>query len=650
MSQLGFMMAVFGLGHAASRRSPGAWCCSPTGSTRRRRSWWSASSTTSTAHATRACIPRAEPGWRVDGRRHGGRRGVDGRRPAACSGSSPRKRSSQALIDETGHRVGARRRGRRRSGRSSPSPTACGSRAARWATSRDAGSALAADVSYGPPSVWFVAPACVLSALTVLAGVVPSVLDNFVDRRGARPRRRGRRRPPRRVARHQRRHCPVGRRRSSAGGVVHGAAFGRSRAAAASTRPRVVERRLPRDAARPQRLRQPGRWRRPVRFAADVSRRHPADRGGRARRAAARPGDWWQGCPTSSTRRLHVPIAAVILGAAFAAAAVRRRFTAALFLGVVGYSMAGLFVIEGAPDLALTQVAIESLTTVLFVLVLRRLPDRFESRRAAVAALDPVRDRRGRRPHGVRAWRWRPARSDPPTPASDAMIERSRTRRRRQERRQRDPRRLPRLRHARRDHRAGRRRDRHGGVGPGRATPGRPTTASGSAEPAVPPPVPVAGWCTLEVSMRLLFTVVMVGSLYLLFVGHNQPGGGFVGRHRRGRRDRVALHQRRHRRGAHVCRGASRGSSLGGGLLIAVVTATRAVAVRRSRCWRAPTWSLASAAARHGQDLVGAGLRRRRLSRRRRAGDDDVRVVRRRPAAARATSGGVPSRCRGRSS
>ena len=29
--------------------------------------------------------------------------------------------------------------------------------------------------------------------------------------------------------------------------------------------------------------------------------------------------------------------------------------------------------------------------------------------------------------------------------------------------------------------------------------------------------------------MRLLFTVVMVGSLYLLFVGHNQPGGGFVG-------------------------------------------------------------------------------------------------------------------------
>ena len=39
--------------------------------------------------------------------------------------------------------------------------------------------------------------------------------------------------------------------------------------------------------------------------------------------------------------------------------------------------MAGLFVVQGAPDLALTQAAIETLSTVLFVLVLRRLPDRF---------------------------------------------------------------------------------------------------------------------------------------------------------------------------------------------------------------------------------------------------------------------------------
>ena len=34
---------------------------------------------------------------------------------------------------------------------------------------------------------------------------------------------------------------------------------------------------------------------------------------------------------------------------------------------------------------------------------------------------------------------------------------------------------------------------------------------------------------TVEVSVRIVFAAVMVGSLWLLFAGHNQPGGGFVG-------------------------------------------------------------------------------------------------------------------------
>ena len=81
---------------------------------------------------------------------------------------------------------------------------------------------------------------------------------------------------------------------------------------------------------------------------------------------------------------------------ALAAAAVHRRFSAALLLGATGYAMAGLFVVQGGADLALTQVAIETLTTVLFVLVLRRLPDRFESRRGragpcGAAGRGPVR-------------------------------------------------------------------------------------------------------------------------------------------------------------------------------------------------------------------------------------------------------------------
>jgi multicomponent Na+:H+ antiporter subunit A len=86
----------------------------------------------------------------------------------------------------------------------------------------------------------------------------------------------------------------------------------------------------------------------------------------------ARPGDLelWA-TPT------QVPAVGIVLGGALAAATIRRRFSAVLFLGVAGYGMAALFVVQGAPDLALTQVVVETLSTVLFVLVLRRLPDRF---------------------------------------------------------------------------------------------------------------------------------------------------------------------------------------------------------------------------------------------------------------------------------
>src|SRR5690606_31913480 len=76
----------------------------------------------------------------------------------------------------------------------------------------------------------------------------------------------------------------------------------------------------------------------------------------------------------------HVAVGVALLAFALAAGAVHRRFSAALLLGATGYAMAGLFVVRGGSDLALTQVAIETVTTVVFVLVLRRLPDRFESR------------------------------------------------------------------------------------------------------------------------------------------------------------------------------------------------------------------------------------------------------------------------------
>jgi multicomponent Na+:H+ antiporter subunit A len=85
----------------------------------------------------------------------------------------------------------------------------------------------------------------------------------------------------------------------------------------------------------------------------------------------------WPGMPDLAANAGQVVVLAAVVSAALAAAITRRRFSAALFLGTAGYSMAALFVVQGAPDLALTQAAIETLSTVLFVLVLRRLPDRF---------------------------------------------------------------------------------------------------------------------------------------------------------------------------------------------------------------------------------------------------------------------------------
>ena len=52
----------------------------------------------------------------------------------------------------------------------------------------------------------------------------------------------------------------------------------------------------------------------------------------------------------------------------------RSLLVAVAALGVVGYGIALVFLLFGGPDLALTQFAIETLSVLLFVLVLRRLP------------------------------------------------------------------------------------------------------------------------------------------------------------------------------------------------------------------------------------------------------------------------------------
>ena len=236
--------------------------------------------------------------------------------------------------------------------------------------------------------------------------------------------------------------------------------------------------------------------------------------------ALAREWDW-PGWPNFGSLR-EAPIATLLVVAALGAAIVRRRFAAAVFLGVTGYAMAGLFVLSGAPDLALTQAAVETLSTVVFVLVLRRLPERFErqstSRRrvvrvviaASVAATVFVFALLAA---GVRLG----------PPVSDEMVARA----------------VP---------------DGHGrnvvnvilvdfrgfdtlgeitvlavaSIGAvalarvgRRAAEGVGVTQLGAPD--------VRRLAFVDVSVRVVFHAVVMMSLWLLFAGHNQPGGGFVG-------------------------------------------------------------------------------------------------------------------------
>jgi multicomponent Na+:H+ antiporter subunit A len=78
---------------------------------------------------------------------------------------------------------------------------------------------------------------------------------------------------------------------------------------------------------------------------------------------------------------VQVPLALAAVVGALALTRVRRRFTAVLLVGVIGYAVGGLFVVDGAPDLALAQFLVETLSLVAFVFVLRRLPAHFTERR-----------------------------------------------------------------------------------------------------------------------------------------------------------------------------------------------------------------------------------------------------------------------------
>ncbi|HWJ98184.1 MAG TPA: hydrogen gas-evolving membrane-bound hydrogenase subunit E, partial [Acidimicrobiales bacterium] len=281
--------------------------------------------------------------------------------------------------------------------------------------------------------------------------------------------------------------------------------------------------------------------------------------------AAALLSDWyWPGWPAFGAGR-EAPIVGVLLIAATGAALARQRFSAALFLGVAGYAMAGLFIFSGAPDLALTQVTVETLSTVVFVLVLRRLPERFErqsspGRRAVRLAIA------GAVALTVFGFSLITAGVRITPPVSEQMVERA----------------LP---------------DGHGhnvvnvilvdfrgfdtlgeitvlavaslGAVALARVGRRAGSERGEVQPAAigPRRLPF-----VDVSVRIVFPAVVLMSLWLLFAGHNRPGGGFVG----GLLAGSAITLRYIAGGISEVRGRSRfrpWTVLGAGLLLAVGTA-----------------------------------------------------------------------------
>lgn len=238
--------------------------------------------------------------------------------------------------------------------------------------------------------------------------------------------------------------------------------------------------------------------------------------------------------------QLAVVVAVVVAG--IFAANTRGRLKTFMLLSVVGYGVALLFLLQGAPDLALTQVLAETVLLVLLVLVLRRQPKYFTNRplrsarwlRAALAVgvgtvasliavaasgarIDvPISDRFYERAYDfgygsnivnvtlvdIRAW-------DTlgeiavllvaATGVASLIFIRTRSA---------DPR------------------------GTLRGDRGRPETGTArtsaflrggrAIDEADAAPV-------LEMMTRLMFPVMIVVSLYLLLVGHNLPGGGFAG-------------------------------------------------------------------------------------------------------------------------
>jgi multicomponent Na+:H+ antiporter subunit A len=257
----------------------------------------------------------------------------------------------------------------------------------------------------------------------------------------------------------------------------------------------------------------------------------------------------WPAPPMLADTVGQVLVALVMVIAAVLAATSRGRLKAVVLVGVTGYGTALLFVLHGAPDLALTQVLVETVTLVVFVLVLRKLPKYFTNRplqvtrwwRMVVAVLvgftvsgivllasgsriaEPVSKAYYEAAYefgygknivnvtlvDIRAWDTMGEISVLVVAATGVASLIFIRRRYVGER----PMRVDRVR------REGRSEVRHPHSLSSRSTWLRGTEALS----------PLRRSVVFEVITRLLFPVMIMCSLYFLYVGHNAPGGGFAG-------------------------------------------------------------------------------------------------------------------------
>ncbi len=76
----------------------------------------------------------------------------------------------------------------------------------------------------------------------------------------------------------------------------------------------------------------------------------------------------------SDVKSYELGVAIIIALSALAATMVQSRLATIACLGVIGFMVATIYVMFSAPDLGLTQIAVETLTVILFALVIYKLP------------------------------------------------------------------------------------------------------------------------------------------------------------------------------------------------------------------------------------------------------------------------------------